>query len=117
MRRSAQRSNQWCVPCGTRIRSPAPDFDGEHRFAGRMHVKHAATLDDEPHLVFVVPVLGVEAIEHRVETRRVGKHVDDVGGHVAALRVQLVDLLFVGREQDSSAGASAATGTSGSARQ
>ena len=63
-----------------------------------MNVKQPAALDDEPHFVLVVPVLGVELREHRVEARRVGLDVDDVGGDVAAARLELVDLAGVRRE-------------------
>ena len=72
MRRSAQRSNQWCVPCGTRIEIAGLDFDREHRAALRVDVEQPAPFDDEAHFVLVVPVLAAELREHRVEVRRVG---------------------------------------------
>ena len=71
MRCSAQRSNQWCVPRGTRIEIARADFQHEHAVAG-VDVEEPAALDDEAHFVLVVPVLLVELREHDVEVRRVG---------------------------------------------
>src|SRR5204863_4839862 len=71
------------------------DLDGEDGFTRRVDVKQPAALDDETDLVFVVPVLGVELCQHRVEAGGRRMHVDDVGGHVPALRFQFVDLAFV----------------------
>src|SRR5262245_13269602 len=36
------------------------NFDRKHRSLGRMDVKEPAPFDDEPHLIFVVPVLTAE---------------------------------------------------------
>ena len=92
------------------------DFDGEDRLPRRMDVKQPAAFDDEADFVLVVPVLGVELVEHHVEIRRVREDVDDVGGDVAALRFQLVDLRRVARASRASAGASEARRRSRPAR-
>ena len=49
-----------------------------------MNMKNATPLQDEPHLIFGVRVLLVEAIEHRGEIRRIGVNIDDIGRHKAA---------------------------------
>ena len=70
------------------------NFDGEHRPAvGRMNMKKPAALDNQADFVFVVPVLGAEFGEHRVEPRRRRVDVDDVRGHIAAARLQAGDLV------------------------
>ena len=51
----------------------------------------SAALDDEPHFVFVVPVLAAELREHHVEVGRLRFDVDDVGGDVAAALLQRID--------------------------
>jgi hypothetical protein len=38
-----------------------------------------------------MPVLGIEAIEHRIEPGGVREHVDDVGRHIAACRLEVLD--------------------------
>ncbi len=76
----------------------ALDLDAEHRADRRMDVEKAAAADHEAHLVLVVPVLLVEAVEQRVEARGRGMDVDDVRGGVAAARLELLDRLAVGVE-------------------
>jgi len=47
--------------------------------------------DDEPYLVLVVPVLGAELREHRLEVGGRRRDVDDVGRDVAAPGFQLLN--------------------------
>jgi len=75
------------------------DFDGKHRAGVRMNVEQPAAFDDEPNLVFVVPVLAVELVEHDLQVRRVREHINHVGRHIAAADLELVDLFLVGVEQ------------------
>ena len=67
-------------------------FDGKHRTVGRMDVEHAPTFDDEADFVLVVPVLGLEFLQHYIEVGRIGEDVDDVGGHIAATSAEFGDL-------------------------
>ena len=73
-------------------------LDREDRALPRMDVEDAPPLDDEPHLVLVVPVLAAELREHAVEAGRRRLHVDHVRGDVPALRLQSLDLAAVGRQ-------------------
>ena len=77
------------------------DFDRDDRPAAfaRMDMKQAPAPDDEPYLVLVVPVLGAELREHRLEVGGRRGDVDDVGRDVAAPRFQLIDFRRV-RSQD-----------------
>jgi len=58
----------------------------------------AAALEDEAHLVLVVPVLAAELREHRLQVRGLAPHVDHVGRDVAAAGLEPRDLGVVGRE-------------------
>src|SRR5437867_5026602 len=72
------------------------NLNREDRPPWRADVKEAAPLHDEPHLVFVVPVLAAEPGEHRVQARSIGPDVDDVGRRVTAARLELIDLVRIG---------------------
>src|SRR2546422_1385041 len=61
-----------------------------------MDVEQPAALDDEPHLVLVVPVLGVELVQHGLEAGCLWRDVDHVGSHVATPRLHPVNLARVG---------------------
>ena len=71
------------------------DFDGDDRRVLGVNVKDPFPRDDEADFVLVVPVLAAELREHRVEPGRRGRHVDDVGGDVAAARPELRELALV----------------------
>src|SRR5436853_5745240 len=60
------------------------DFDGRHWPLSWMNVKQAAPGDDEAHFVFIMPVLALEARQHRIETRRLRSNVNHVDSHIAA---------------------------------
>ena len=60
MMRSARHANQ----------VSGDDLERKHGFARRVDVEEPATVDDEAHLVFVVPVFAAELLEHGVEPRR-----------------------------------------------
>ena len=78
----------------------------------RVDVEQAAAFDDEADFVFVVPVLAVERASIASRFGVSGRHVDHVGRHVAAARLELVDLAGVGGEH-ASGGAPAGSGVSG----
>ena len=58
-------------------------------------MKQAAALHDESDFVFVMPVFAAELREHGVQVRGLRADVDHIGGHVAAGRLQFVDLVAV----------------------
>ena len=74
-------------------------FDREDRAVAGVDVEQAPAFDDEPHFVLVVPMLAAELREHDVEVRRLRLDVDHVRRHVAAPRLQRVDLAPVGGQQ------------------
>src|SRR5581483_3711594 len=74
------------------------DRDGDDFALARANVKESAPFNDKTDFILVVPVLGVEAVEHGVETGRLGADVNDVGGDVAAFGFQPVDFGRVGGE-------------------
>src|SRR5713101_9919277 len=74
------------------------DRDGDDGSFARTNMKDAAALDDETDFVFVVPVLGIETVEHGFEAGSLRGDVDDVGGDVAALGLQAFDLRGVCEE-------------------
>ena len=72
------------------------DFDRDDRTLAGMNVEQPPAADDEADLVLVMPMLGAELREHGLEIRRGRRDVDDVGRHVAAARLQLVDFGRIG---------------------
>src|SRR5437764_1063493 len=67
------------------------DFDCNNRRVSRMNVENSASLNDETYLILVVPVFAAEPREHCIETRCLRVHVDNIGGHIPAARLQLLD--------------------------
>src|SRR5215471_10643260 len=52
----------------------------------RRDVEQPAALDDEAHFVLIMPMFGIELIEHGFEARRCRRDINDIRGDVAALR-------------------------------
>jgi hypothetical protein len=72
-----------------------PDLDGHDRTVLWTDVKDAPTLNDETDLVFVVPMLAVELVQHGIEARRGRTDVDDIGGDIASGCLEPLDLIRV----------------------
>jgi len=60
-----------------------------------MDVKHAASVDDEADLVFVVPVFAIELRQHRFQSRCQRVHIDYIRGYVSASRFEGFNLARV----------------------
>src|SRR5579862_3165036 len=69
----------------------------ERIFPG-VDMEEAMALDDEAHLVLVVPVFFAESGEHHVQVRGLRLDVDHVGRHVAPISLEGLDLIGVGPE-------------------
>ena len=66
--RRTGRTSDACLAARESDRRPRPR--SRRPALRRMNVKQPAAFDDEADFVLVVPVLGVELVEHRVEARR-----------------------------------------------
>src|SRR5262249_25665434 len=73
-------------------------FDSDYRRSLRIHMKQAAALNNETHLVFVMPMFAAEFGEHGIQIGSLRADIDDVCGDVSAGRLQLVDFIGVGVE-------------------
>src|SRR6266508_1878291 len=85
------------VPClpGHANQITRLDLDGDDGRASRTYVKQTATMNDETHLVIVVPVLTAEFRQHLFQARGLRLDIDHVRCDVAAAGFEPFDIFGV----------------------
>ena len=74
------------------------DLDGHDGCASRTYVKQTAAVNDETHLVIVVPMLPAELRQHLLQARRLRLDVDHIRRDVAAAGLEPFDIFGVSLE-------------------